>query len=124
MFLLSARLLSCSEAQPPSKTGNISPAAFQKLLQEKTDALLLDVRTADEYAGGHLARARNIDFYAADFAAQIGQLDKSKPVLVYCAVGGRSGKTMEMMKKAGFKEVYNLDGGFNAWKAGGLPTEQ
>jgi rhodanese-related sulfurtransferase len=93
----------------------VTPEEFKKLMAKK-DAQLIDVRTPGEYNEGHISNAKNIDFNSADFKAKLEKLDKNKPVLVYCAVGGRSGKAAAMLKEMGFKEVYDLKGGFNAWK--------
>ncbi len=102
----------------------LSVEAYESLLKQKTkSALLIDVRTPLEYGAGHLKGARNIDFRSADFAAQIGQLDRSKPVFVYCLSGGRSGSAAEKMKEMGFREVYNMDGGILKWKASNRPVE-
>ena len=62
------------------------------------------------------------NIYEDDFEKQLEKLDKEKPVAVYCKVGGRSGQAMGKMNKLGFKEVYNLDGGMDAWKSAGKPT--
>ncbi|MDX5326347.1 MAG: rhodanese-like domain-containing protein [Bacteroidota bacterium] len=86
------------------------------------EGILLDVRTPEEYSQGHLEGAMHIDFYGQDFQNEISKLDKDTPVYVYCRSGGRSGKTMDMMKQMGFKEVYNLDGGITAWQGSGKPV--
>ncbi|MFM1932672.1 MAG: hypothetical protein RL226_1975 [Bacteroidota bacterium] len=101
---------------------NVSTAEFQQLMQDHPDAILLDVRTPGEVAGGMIPNAQNIDFRDPGFAAKIGELAKDKPVLVYCASGNRSGQAMRMMADQGFTEVYNLSGGFGAWSSEGLPT--
>jgi thioredoxin 1 len=69
------------------------------------------VRTSDEFLGRHLQNAKNIDVGGGSFEQQIETLDKSKPVLVYCLSGGRSSSAASKMREAGFKEVYELDGG-------------
>ncbi|WP_299462371.1 rhodanese-like domain-containing protein [uncultured Microscilla sp.] len=102
---------------------NIKPEAFKQLMGTKA-GIVLDVRTQAEVDKGKLPKATNIDFYKPDFDDQVAKLDKSRPVYVYCAVGGRSGKAMKKMKAAGFKEVYNLDGGFGAWKQLGYTIEK
>lgn len=79
------------------------------------DKVILDVRTPEETAGGMITDAIHIDFYAADFQEQLNELDKNKPILVYCASGGRSGQTLEIMKSLGFKEAHNLLGGYTSW---------
>lgn len=123
-------ITSCTEAQDQKSSGRgagktttqqpsgiskvVSAAEFQKLLALE-NRQLIDVRTADEYSAGKIDNATNIDFYGADFKNQMAKLDKNKPVLVYCASGGRSGNTAAMLKEMGFKEIYDLQGGFRGW---------
>ena len=76
---------------------------------------LIDVRTKGEVAKGAIEGSQNIDLFDENFDAKIDKLDKTIPVYVYCASGGRSGEAMEIMVKKGFKTVYNLDGGYSAW---------
>ena len=66
--------------------------------------------------------AKHIDFYDPNFANLVAELPKDKPVMVYCAAGGRSSQAMDKMKGMGFMEVYNLNGGFRAWSSAGMPT--
>jgi len=103
---------------------NVTVEQFQKLIQ-KSGAQLIDVRTPGEYKKGHLKNALLIDYMANDFKANAFKgLDKSKPVLVYCASGGRSAKSAKIYMDAGFTKVYNLLGGFRAWKAKKLEIEK
>ena len=76
---------------------------------------ILDVRTPEEYADGHLSGSTMIDFYAADFADRIAALDRDTPYLIYCRSGNRSGQTRELMEELGFTDVRDLDGGIVAW---------
>ena len=92
----------------------ISADEFKAKLGEE-NIQLVDVRTPDEYNAGKIGDASNMDFYADDFKSKLEKLDKSQPVMIYCASGGRSGKTASMMKSMGFTEVYDLQGGFNGW---------
>ena len=80
---------------------------------------IIDVRTPEEFADGHLEGAQMIDFYEGDFAARISELDRSQPYLVYCRSGNRSGQTRELMEDLGFTDVRDLDGGAVAWAAAG-----
>lgn len=86
----------------------------QQYLTDGANAVLLDVRTRDEFALGALPKAKNIDFWSNDFASKIAALDKSKTYYLYCRSGNRSGKACSMMTSLGFK-AYNLDGGIGAW---------
>jgi len=87
----------------------------EKFKANYVKGFLLDVRTPEEFAEGHIQGAVNIDIYDAQFSSQLDKLDKSKPVYVYCRSGARSSNASEMMKKKGFKEVYNLIGGYAAY---------
>ena len=80
---------------------------------------IVDVRTPDEYKAGHIGNAININFYDADFKAQMAKLDKSKPLAVYCGVGGRSAKAAAIVSELGFKTVYDLQGGMSVWRSKG-----
>ena len=117
-LLLTFSGLSCGspEVQGQSK---LNPNAFEALLAKDQTIQLVDVRTPEEYAAGHIDGALLIDYYDTDFAAQIGKLDKSKPVAVYCAAGGRSGSAAEQLIKMGYKKVYDLAGGMRAWRSAG-----
>jgi rhodanese-related sulfurtransferase len=80
------------------------------------------VRSADEFAGGHLRDAKNIPL--ADLGNRIGELEKSKnrTVVVVCQSGARSEKAVRQLAAAGFADVWSLDGGVAAWQAAGLPV--
>lgn len=90
---------------------NLPVDKFVKTYQETADAQLLDVRTAAEWEKGKVAAATCVDFMNKDFKRNVSKLDKSKPVFVYCAAGGRSAKAAKMLQEAGFKQVFNLTGG-------------
>jgi rhodanese-related sulfurtransferase len=85
-------------------------------------ATIVDIRTAEEFAKGHLRDAKNIPL--ADLTARIGELDKSKArsVVVVCQTGARPDKAARQLAAAGFDDVVTLDGGLTAWQAAGLPV--
>lgn len=90
--------------------------AYEAKLLENPGIQLVDVRTPKEFSNGHIKGARNIDFNSADFAQQLEkQLDKNQPVMLYCRSGKRSEKAARKMAELGFREVYDLQGGFLAW---------
>ena len=93
---------------------DVSVKEFSKLISAGKGTLL-DVRTPGEIAKGSIKGSTNLDFFDDNFESKLDQLDKTKPVYVYCASGGRSSDAMDMMKKKGFVAVYNLLGGYNAW---------
>ncbi len=88
---------------------------------ENPDFVILDIRTPYEFKDGHLENAENLDFYADTFKDELGKLDKNKTYLIYCTAGYSSGKSLKIMGKMGFTEVYNMLGGFMSWSSKGLP---
>ena len=98
----------------------LAPEAFKAKLEAAPDAVLLDVRTPEEVSQGIIMGAKNIDFKGSEFDQQLASLDKDKTYFVYCASGGRSGKTANLLKDKGFTKVYTLEGGFTSWKNKGL----
>jgi rhodanese-related sulfurtransferase len=98
---------------------NIAAAEFKQLVA-KGDVVIVDVRTPNEYAQGHIQDAKLINLYERDFDAQIAKLNKETTTLVYCRSGRRSASAMRKMQSAGFSTVYNLSGGIMSWmRAGG-----
>jgi rhodanese-related sulfurtransferase/peroxiredoxin len=87
-----------------------------------TPVTVLDVRTPQEYAAGHLQAAENLDSAATNLDARLAALPKDAPYIVYCHTGRRSGVVTEHMHDLGFKHVYDLQGGLQAWQQAGLPT--
>lgn len=81
-------------------------------------ALVIDVRTAAEYAQGHVPDSLLIDVSAPDFAAQISQLDPNQAYVVYCRSGNRSAAAIDQMLDAGFTELYDM-GPLTAWAQAG-----
>lgn len=100
---------------------DVNVADFELIMDTIPDGLLLDVRTDNEFAQGHLRGAQQIDFYRDDFADALEKLDKDQPVFIYCRSGNRSGKAAKQMKAMGFSAVYNLEGGIGAWSKRGKP---
>jgi len=121
LLLLAILVNSCTIGQSQSSGTNLSAKDFEAKIKELPQASILDVRTPEEFAKGHLANALNYDWNGDDFDKQIAGLDKSKPVLVYCLSGGRSASAADQMRQEGFKEVYEMKGGILKWKAAQLP---
>lgn len=118
VIAISTLLLSgCSSA---SDSANLNVAEFSAKSQE-AGVISLDVRTAGEFAEGHLVNALNINVESGNFEAEIANLDKNATYAVYCRSGRRSAVAVELMEKAGFNNLYNLDGGVIDWSASGLP---
>lgn len=94
--------------------GRLDADAFKAKMDEGAGKLV-DVRTPDEYSGGTIGEAVNIDFMADNFEEEIQKLDKSTPMLVFCQAGGRSQQAAQKMSELGFTEVYDLLGGYGSW---------
>ncbi|WP_430907645.1 rhodanese-like domain-containing protein [Maribacter sp. 2-571] len=84
--------------------------------KELESVVLIDVRTPEEFAAGHLEHARNINWYDADFAAQMATVDKEETIYLYCKMGGRSAKAQEKLKALGYTHVVNLEGGYASYE--------
>ncbi|NNF58179.1 MAG: rhodanese-like domain-containing protein [Rhodothermaceae bacterium] len=94
----------------------LTPETF--VAGHEPDALILDVRTPEEYAAGHLDGAVNINLFADDFAERVDAFDRDRPVYLYCGSGQRSGRAARLMEEMGFEEPVNV-GGYGALKAAG-----
>jgi len=110
-----------SLAQSTDSATVVSVETFEKMSKKKKKTVILDVRTPEEVAEGHLAGAKNINVQDDLFQVSIDQLDKNKTYLLYCRSGKRTAVAGAKMKAAGFKKVYMLDGGITAWKEKGKP---
>lgn len=118
-----------SDAAPSTATAAVSsspslidPAAAEALLAAPPAGLVvLDVRTPEEFAAGHLDGAVMIDFQSPSFAADVVALGEDTPVFVYCRSGNRSAQAVAAMVQLGFTDLTELDGGIVAWEAAGLP---
>jgi rhodanese-related sulfurtransferase len=86
---------------------------------KRPGTVLLDVRTPEEFAAGHLPGAVNIDLAASDFRSRVESLDRSTPYGVYCRTGRRSAEAMGIMLAAGFERVFHLADGYVAWTDAG-----
>lgn len=107
--------------QTRKEIAQVSVNEAERAIEEK-NAQFIDVRTPEEYAGGHAAGAKNLPLDTLD--AELTKLDKDKPVYVICQTGRRSQKGSEILQKAGFKDIYNVTGGTSEWTNAKLPTEK
>lgn len=100
----------------------LPPAEFRRDLADDKSAVLVDVRTPAEFAEGHIPGAVNIDWLEPDaFARRTANFDKDHTYYLYCRSGGRSRAASEALEARGLR-VRDLDGGYEAWTADGLPT--
>jgi len=119
-------LTSVPPADPPP--GRISARQAYELIERHSgdpSFIVLDVRTPEEYAQGHVSSKgvipSNLNFYAEDFREQLAKLDRTKTYLVYCHTGNRSSQAVALMKELGFQRIYDIEGGTVAWQSAGLP---
>lgn len=113
--------------QPSPESGTVravDASEFQKEMAQHPEAILLDIRTPREIVSGKIEGAVEIDYYRSDFEEQVNKLDRTKPLFVYCAVGGRSQSVLPVLQKAGFKEIYHLSSGVQGWIQAGYPLEK
>jgi rhodanese-related sulfurtransferase len=121
MFLFSVAAFAQEQKTEQSQGDLLAPKAFEEKIKETPGAMVLDVRTPEEVKQGKIKDAKNIDFNNSNFEKEVAKLDKDKTYFVYCAKGGRSSKAYAILKSSGFKNVYDLEGGFTNWKEMGLP---
>ena len=99
----------------------ITPGEAQQLIDNRKDLLLVDVRGTDELSEGYIEGSTLIPLW--DILKGNQRPPKDKPILLICAVGGRSLALGKLMSKNGWPEIYNLKGGISAWKEAKLPVK-
>ncbi|MBP9936757.1 MAG: rhodanese-like domain-containing protein [Pyrinomonadaceae bacterium] len=117
----SGRTTTDSGVQTSSTTVREASPVETQVAVSKAYSQFIDVRTPEEYAGGHAARAVNIPLDT--LMGSLDRLEKNEPVYLICQTGRRSGQAAEMLKGAGFSNVINVTGGTTAWQAADLPME-
>lgn len=123
IIIVCLSLLGACQAKENASLVDLGAKEFsEKLKAEKDSALLVDVRTPEEFASGHLAGALSIDFNGPGFAESVAKLPKDKHVYLYCRSGRRSKAAMPIFLKAGYKSVFNLTPGILGWESAGLPV--
>lgn len=118
-ILIASTLLSCSKREG---LVDVNATDFQTEIKSADAGQLLDVRTSDEYANGHIKGAILADVTRDAFQNVVANLDKSKTVYVYCLSGGRSSSAAGQLQEMGFKSIVNLSGGMLAWQSANLPV--
>jgi len=120
VFSLCLLILSCQAQNNPSA---LPVNDFEKAINN-LNVQILDVRTSAEYNSGHLKKSLQADWYnQQQFKERTDNMDKSKPVYVYCLTGERSAAAVKMLKQNGFTNAQDLKGGLTAWKQAGKPVE-
>lgn len=110
---------SSTTADVGARFKTITPLEAKALVETRRDLLLVDVRSPEEFQGGSLPGATLIPFW--DFAKGRYDLPKDRPILLICAVGGRSLACGQLLAAQGYREVYNLKGGLDAWAEQRVP---
>jgi phage shock protein E len=132
LFLFFASAISTFAQPSPQKYTQKSPNKIvvtsqdsRKILSEveADKAYLIDVRAPEEFNEKHLKYARNINIRSAEFGSKISQLDKRKPIYLYCRSGSRSGKATDSLLTLGYPLSYNI-GGLDSLAKAGLPVDQ
>jgi len=121
LFLINVALGAC---QQNSKLQNVAAETFDSLQHNLTDAVIIDVRTKEEFEAGHIKGAVLLDQSSDKFLTEIDKLNKNKSILVYCLSGGRSSSAASQIAQMGFEKVYNLEGGMMSWRAASKPEEK
>ena len=104
-----------ANAQKSDTIKILAASDFNKAI-EKNNVQLVDVRTAQEFNQGAIESAINIDFFQQDkFTSEFEKLDKGQPVYLYCRSGNRSYQAAKKLEAMGFKEIYDLKGGYMKW---------
>ena len=101
----------------------VSPEEAAATIEAAPDGLvILDVRTPEEFAEARIEGATLLDFYRADFAERLAELDRDVPYVLYCRSGSRSDQAFALMRELGFTSVQDVDGGIVGWMDAGLPV--
>ncbi len=104
--------------------GNSLSPIQATLMINREDALVVDVRDQNEFAQGHIPNAKHIPIAALEKRADDLAKYKNAPIILCCAVGGRSAGAAGTLRKQGFEKVYSLQGGMNAWQQAGQPVSR
>ncbi len=101
-----------------------SEEAAKLIEKQQSNITILDIRTKQEYATGHIKSAKLIDYYSPQFEAELKELDRNAPYVIYCRSGARTSNAFELMKRLGFTNVYNMQDGIRGWLKNSLPLEK
>lgn len=111
-----------AQSDAPREAPGIAPSELNERRESGTAPVVIDVRTPEEFAAGHIPGALNIPF--DQVAERISEVDAPHGVALYCMVGPRARKGEAALHAAGFTAVLHLEGGLAAWQAGGFPIER
>ncbi len=120
-FFLLNNNSSCCAVEQASAQQDISPTGYQdQFVASSASHLLIDVRTAEEFASGHIPGAVNIP--VESLQSRLSEVSGDQPIVVYCRSGNRSAQASQILAQAGYTSIYDL-GGINDWTAQGFPVE-
>ena len=119
LLIIALLFISC-QGQTQKEFQTVDVKTYSEKLKSTEKPQLIDVRTPEEYAVDKINDAKNINWNGDNFVSEVEKLDKSKPIFVYCKVGGRSAQAAYKLSQLGFKEIYDLDGGIMKWNAAGM----
>ncbi len=115
---------SCDRGSRPSAgVSDVSQGQVVEMIEKGSPPLILDVRTPEEYASGHVPHAINIPYdQIPSRLAELGA-ERDQEIIVYCESGRRAAKASETLEAAGFETIRHLEGDMSGWRQAGLPTE-
>lgn len=122
--VLAATLAACASTETSTAEAGVrvdDAEAVAALLEAEPDRTVIDVRTPEEFAAGHVEGAVLVDYNAPDFADRIAEFDPEGDYVIYCRSGNRSAGARDVMADQGFTDVVDVEGGIVAWNEAGLP---
>ena len=122
LFLGTTSLFACQQSGEP-QSGSVPSSVDVETARQYVEngAVLVDVRTPEEWNAGHLEGAVHINLFDSDFEERFAALDTTKTYVVYCRSGNRSGQAIQKMKSRGFSKLTNMEGGIIAWERQDFP---
>ena len=126
LALISALLLAtvaCREAEQSGYPSQISPAELAERIGDRDGPLILDVRSPEEYMAGHIPGAASVPHTQLAFRVNELGVGRSDEVVVYCRAGDRAGHAKQVLIRAGYSKVLDLQGHMRTWRQGGYPIE-
>ena len=121
LFVVMVMLIKAELDHQANKGTFLSPSMAIRLMNNHSDAMILDIRTTADFKSGHIKGAKNVPL--SDFASSVDGLsgDKREPILIYCNSGNTATRAIKLLKNAGYEKVNNLQGGIAAWKEANMP---
>ena len=123
-ILCSSEMIIAQDFLPSVKFKTLTPNEYEDKLKATEDKLIIDVRTKGEYKKAHIKGAQNISYLGSTFAEKAAELDNSKLVFIYCETAHRSPLAARILSNLGFREIYDLQLGFENWRNLKMPMEK